>query len=70
MLRSPKAIRDCLARSNAAHRISDIGCTRDRFLLAVKHCGAIRGRFTSIDLAWAAGILPEAAERVVDELLT
>ena len=70
MLRSSKAIRDCLAKSNAAWRISDIGCTRDRFLLAVKHCGAIRGRFTSIDLAWSVGLLPDAAEQIVDEMLT
>lgn len=69
ILRSPGAIRECLARSGAAHRIADIGCTRERFLTAVRHCGAIRGRFTSIDLGWLTGVLPGAAEEIVDTWL-
>lgn len=70
VLRSPNRIKECLARSGAAHRISDIGCTRERFLTAIRYCGAIRGRFTSIDLAWLTGVLPGAAEEIVDEWLT
>lgn len=66
LLRSPQAIRSCLRESGAAWRHADLGCSRERFLTAVVHCGAIRGRFTSIDLAWAAGLLPGAAERLVD----
>jgi glycerol-1-phosphate dehydrogenase [NAD(P)+] len=69
ILRSPVRIKECLSRSGAAHRIADIGCTRERFLTAVRHCGAIRGRFTSIDLAWATGVLPGAAEEIVDAWL-
>lgn len=69
ILRSPGRIKECLARSGAAHRVADIGCTRERFLTAVRHCGAIRGRFTSIDLGWLTGVLPGAAEEIVDAWL-
>ncbi|HET6439267.1 MAG TPA: iron-containing alcohol dehydrogenase [Anaeromyxobacter sp.] len=69
ILRSPGRIKDCLSRSGAAHRIADIGCTRERFLCAVRHCGAIRGRFTSIDLGWVTGLLPAVAEEITDEWL-
>jgi len=69
-LRRAEAIKECLSKAGAAHRISDIGCTRERFLTAVEHGGAIRGRFTSLDLAYAAGILPDAAGEIVDRLLT
>jgi hypothetical protein len=33
--------------------------------MAVLQCASIRARFTSIDLAWATGILPDAAEEIV-----
>jgi len=69
ILRSPGQIKECLARSGAAHRLADIGCSRERFLTAVRHCGAIRGRFTSIDLGWATGVLPGVAEEIVDRWL-
>jgi glycerol-1-phosphate dehydrogenase [NAD(P)+] len=70
VLRGPGRVKECLSRSGAAHRIADIGCTRERFLLAVRHCGGIRGRFTSIDLGWLTGLLPGAAEEIVDAWLT
>jgi len=69
ILRGPGRIKECLSRSGAAHRIADIGCTRERFLTAVHHCGAIRGRFTSIDLGWLTNLLPGAAEEIVDTWL-
>jgi glycerol-1-phosphate dehydrogenase [NAD(P)+] len=69
ILRSPGRIKECLSRSGAAHRLGDVGCTRERFLTAVRHCGAIRGRFTSIDLGWLTGALPGAAEEIVDAWL-
>lgn len=69
ILRRPQDIKNCLAKSGAAHRVADIGCSRDRFLTAVIHCGAMRARFTSIDLAWTLGVLPDAAAEIVDELL-
>ena len=69
ILRSPRQIKDCLARSGAAHRYADLGCSRERFLTAVRHCGAIRGRFTSIDLGLVTGVLPDAAPEIVDAWL-
>ena len=58
---------DDLARK--ARQLADIGCTRDRFLAAALHAHQIRERYTIIDLARAAGILPTAAEGIVDRYL-
>ena len=69
VLRKPEAIKSCLARAGAAHRLEDIGCSRERFLTALLNCFMIRGRFTSVDLAYAVGILPACAEEVVDRWL-
>jgi glycerol-1-phosphate dehydrogenase [NAD(P)+] len=69
-LRPPEAIKSALAAAGAAHRLADLGCTRDRFLDALLHCAAMRARFTSIDLAWAAGLLPGRAAALVDAWLT
>jgi glycerol-1-phosphate dehydrogenase [NAD(P)+] len=66
VLRSPENVKRCLEDAGAAHRFQDLGCSRERFLTALLSCGAIRARFTSIDLAWSAGVLPGAAERIVD----
>ena len=65
-LRPPESIRGCLQAAGAAWRYGDLGCSRERFLTALLSCAAIRGRFTSIDLAWAAGVLPGAAGRIVE----
>ncbi len=54
----------------AAHRYEQIGCSRERFLLALRNCSAMRGRFTSIDLAHAVGLLPARAEELVDQWLS
>jgi glycerol-1-phosphate dehydrogenase [NAD(P)+] len=69
ILRTPDRVKACLARAGAAHRMADIGATRERFLAAVIHCGAMRGRFTSIDLGWVTGVLPGAAEEIADAWL-
>lgn len=69
LLRRPEAIKQCLADAGAAHRLKDIGCSRGRFLLAVRSCCSIRKRFTSVDLAFACGVLPRAAEEIVDQFL-
>ena len=66
-LRQPAAIKSCLARAGAAHRFADLGIGRDRFLEALLHAGGMRGRFTSLDLAWVTGVLPDQAAAVVDE---
>jgi len=67
--RSAASIKACLRRAGAAHTLSDIGCTRDAFLDAVTHCHQIRERYTVVDLARAAGVLPGAAAEIVDEYL-
>lgn len=69
-MRSPEKIKQCLVEAKGAHRISDIGCTRDRFLRAVRSCAWMRGRFTSIDLALCTGLIPGIEEKVVDRYLT
>ena len=69
MSRDAAQINDCLRRAGAAHRISDIGCGRERFLQAVLHAHQMRARYTVIDLARAAGILPGAAEEIISEFL-
>lgn len=68
----PKAawIKDVLRRAGAAHRLQDIGVSRERFVWAVASCAQIRERFTSIDLAWASGVLPGAIDPIVDTWLT
>jgi glycerol-1-phosphate dehydrogenase [NAD(P)+] len=69
-LRDPATIKRCLEKSGSAHRIQDIGCSRERFLMAVHNCSAMRERFTSIDLARAAGLLPACAEELIDTWLS
>ena len=69
-VRSPGQIKSCLQAAGAAHTFADIGCTRERFLAAVLHMHEIRSRPTVIDLAWVLGILPAAAEEIVEEWLT
>jgi glycerol-1-phosphate dehydrogenase [NAD(P)+] len=68
-LRDPGAIKSCLKRAGGAHRIEDLGCSRERFLTAVRNCSVIRARFTSIDLANAMGLLPGCAEEIVEQWL-
>ena len=70
MTRRAAQIKDCLRRAGAAHRISDIGCPKDRFLQAILHAHQMRERYTIIDLARAAGVLPGAAGEIVEEFLT
>jgi glycerol dehydrogenase-like iron-containing ADH family enzyme len=67
----PKAawVKGVLERAGAAHRLSDIGVTRQHFTWTVQNCAQIRERFTSMDLAWAAGVLPSAIEPITSTLL-
>lgn len=68
-LRSAARIKDCLRRAGAAHRYADLGIGRDRYLAALLHAHEIRERFTVLDLARMAGILPARAEELVDRWL-
>ena len=69
MLKSARHVKNVLVQANAAHRVADIGIDRERFLWAVLNCAQIRERFTSVDLAWVTGVLPGAAEEIVDRYL-
>ncbi|MCX6992440.1 MAG: sn-glycerol-1-phosphate dehydrogenase [Kiritimatiellaeota bacterium] len=69
MTRTAAAIKQCLRAAGAAHRLDDIGCSCDRFLAAAHHAHQIRERYTIIDLARAVGVLPAAADEIVDEYL-
>ena len=69
-IRAPEQIKNCLRTAGAAHRLADIGCSRERFLAAILHAHEIRKRPSIIDLAWILGILPDAAGQIVDQWLT
>jgi glycerol-1-phosphate dehydrogenase [NAD(P)+] len=67
MVRPPETIRDCLAAASAAHKAEHIGCTHERLLDAVTNAHEIRSRFTILDLARLAGVLPGQARQIVEE---
>jgi glycerol-1-phosphate dehydrogenase [NAD(P)+] len=69
MTRTAAAIKQCLRAAGAAHRLEDIGCTRDRFLAAAHHAHQMRERYTIIDLARTVGVMPNAAEGIIDQYL-
>ncbi len=69
LTKSPTTIQDWLKRAGAATRVADIGCSRAELLSAVLHMHEIRKRFTVVDLAWLVGVLPGAAEEIIDRWL-
>lgn len=69
MLPSPAWIKGVLSEAGAAHRITDLGIDRGRFRWAVLNGAQIRQRFTSLDLGWATGVLPNAVDDIIDEYL-
>jgi glycerol-1-phosphate dehydrogenase [NAD(P)+] len=69
MLPSAAWVKNVLRAAGGAHRVSDLGIERERFVWAVLNGAQIRERFTSLDLGWAAGVLPDAAEEIVAEHL-
>ena len=68
-VKGPETIRGWLKRAGGAASVADIGCTRERVHSAVTHMHEIRKRFTVVDLAWLVGVLPEAADEVIDTWL-
>ena len=68
LLRRPESIRDCLRRAGAAHLAEDIACDRARLLGALLHAHEIRDRFTILDVALLAGVMPWAAGEIVESL--
>jgi glycerol-1-phosphate dehydrogenase [NAD(P)+] len=69
MLPSAAWIKDVLRQAGAAHRIADLGIDRERFTWAVLNGAQMRERFTSLDLAWATGVLPGAADEIIERYL-
>jgi glycerol-1-phosphate dehydrogenase [NAD(P)+] len=66
---SPARIKACLKRAGAAHTAGEIGCSAGRFTEALLRSHQIRARYTVLDLARAAGILPGSAAALVEEWL-
>jgi len=62
-------IKQCLSEAGAAHSLDHINVSKADFLNAVMHSHQVRERYTVIDLARAAGILPGAANDIVNEYL-
>lgn len=69
-VKSPQTIRDWLSRAGGATCLADIGCSRERLRSAILHMHEIRKRFTIIDLAWLVGVMPGAADDILDEWLS
>ncbi|HIJ56108.1 MAG TPA: sn-glycerol-1-phosphate dehydrogenase [Deltaproteobacteria bacterium] len=67
--KSPVLIAECLRKAGAARYLRDIDCSRERARQAVLHLHEIRSRFTVVDLAWMVGVLPDAADEMIDEWL-
>ena len=67
MVRDPATIRDCLRRAGGAHRAEDLGVNHDQMRQVLLCAHQMRGRFTILDLARLAGVLPDAAGDVVDQ---
>ena len=68
-VKTPRTIQDWLQRAGAASCMADIGCPHERMRSAVLHLHEIRSRLTVVDLAWLVGVLPDAADELVDEWL-
>jgi len=62
-------LRLSLRLAGGAHRLEDIGCTREQAVDALRRCHQIRERYTVVDLARAAGILPDAVDEIVEAYL-
>ncbi len=69
-VRKPEDVKNCLRRADAAHRIDDIVCSRERVLSAVLHMHEIRKRCTVIDVAYVLGLMPTVADEIIETWLT
>lgn len=69
-VRSPETIRGWLKRAGGAVSMRDVGCSREQIKAAIMHMHEIRKRPTIVDLAWLVGVLPDAADDLIDRWLT
>lgn len=65
----PAIVAGRLEHAGAARKLSAIDCNRTRAKRAILHMHQIRSRCTIIDLAWLTGILPTAADDIIDQWL-
>jgi len=70
MLPDPRWLKSVLSQAGAAHRVADLGIDRERFRWALLNSAQMRERFTSIDLGWATGVLPDQADSIIDRFLS
>ncbi|MBN1796327.1 MAG: iron-containing alcohol dehydrogenase [Sedimentisphaerales bacterium] len=68
--KAPGQIKDWLRKAGAAVSYKELGCSRQRLKRAMLHMHEMRSRFTVVDLAWLVGILPNAADYIIDKWLT
>ena len=66
----PGTVRDWLRRAGGAVTPGDIGCSREALRAAMLHMHEMRRRLTIVDLAWMVGVLPAAADEIIDAWLT
>ncbi len=69
-VKPPQVIRDWLQRAGGAVCYADIGCSREQVRAAILHMHEIRKRFSIVDLAWLAAVLPDAVDDLIDEWLS
>ncbi len=67
MLHGPEKIHNCLAQARGATKAADLGCTKDLLLECLLHAHEFRSRFTILDLAILAGVLPGQAGEIVEQ---
>jgi glycerol-1-phosphate dehydrogenase [NAD(P)+] len=67
MVKSPEVLRDCLGRAGGATKAEHIRCSRSRLREILCRAYAIRPRVTIFDLAQLIGIMPSAADDIVEE---
>ncbi len=70
LTKPPDVIRDWLCRAGGAVTAEQIGCSRTALREALLHMHEMRKRFTIVDLAWMAGLLPAAVDDIIDEWLS
>lgn len=66
----PATIQDWLRRAGGAVTAAEIGCSRSTLREGLLHMHEMRKRFTIVDLAWMAGILPTAVDEIIDAWLS
>jgi glycerol-1-phosphate dehydrogenase [NAD(P)+] len=68
-IRPPRTVKTWLAKAGAAATGPAIDCPRDRLREALLHMHEIRRRFTVVDLAWIAGLMPDIVDDTMAQWL-